>query len=180
MTDLDWLEREAERLAAFTFETHELLTKRAHALLTLLLAGAGAAGGAALSAAGQPERAAVLVGLGAVSVWWFALAAVLALRTLRTREVRAPAAMPATWLNLLKTDVARYVRECEIEGAAPVDGLRWAREKRLGRVEEAIVEVRQSCALLADHLDGAYLRAAATPVVAAAALALAHWLGWPA
>ncbi len=46
---LDYVEEQGRRNAAFSVETLELMNKRAHTLLTLLLAGAGATGTMALA-----------------------------------------------------------------------------------------------------------------------------------
>ena len=115
---LDYAEAQGRRNADFSLQTLELLSKRAHALLVLLLGGAGAAGGVALARLDMAGAALVVAGLGAVSLWWFALAAVLAFCALPTREVCAPAGVGWVLLEHARGPLADYAKQVAVEGGA--------------------------------------------------------------
>ncbi len=111
MEALDYIEQQGQRSAAFSLETVELMNKRAQALLTLLMGGAGATGSYALAHIGEPNSRWVVFCLGAVSVWWFFLAAYVTWRGLASRKIRAPAGWPQMLLDQLKGPLTRYVAE---------------------------------------------------------------------
>ena len=84
---IDFAEKRGEEAAKFSLATMDINRARAHTLLSLLLGGAGAGVVLALSQHSL-ERPLLTVLAFAVSLWWFGLAAWLAVRGLRTSPVR--------------------------------------------------------------------------------------------
>lgn len=178
---LDYAEAQGRRNADFSLQTLELLSKRAHALLVLLLGGAGAAGGVALARLDMAGAAMVVAGLGAVSLWWFALAAVLAFCALPTREVRAPAGVGWVLLEHARGPLADYAKQVAVEGGAEgvkgaTDALTLLRESELRVLQETGAQYRAASTAMARAIDGVYRTAALTPLLAGVALVLARWL----
>lgn len=172
---LDYVEDQGRRNAVFSLETLELMSKRAHTLLTLLLGGAGASGTVALAQLGPAGVRWVLWPLAAVSVWWFALAAWVAVKGLRTREVRAPAGAPGALLKHFEA-LRHYSRSAAMEGAQDMDALEELRRDELATLDETAKAYRQASSTVAAALDAAYVGAAATPLWAFGALVVARML----
>lgn len=172
---LDYVEEQGRRNAAFSVETLELMNKRAHTLLTLLLAGAGATGTMALAQLGPGGVRWVLWPLAAVSVWWFALAAWVAVKALRTREVRAPAGEPVALLKHFE-ELHHFTRSAALEQAQDLDALKELRQDELRTLDKTARGYRQASTSVAWALDKAYLGAAGTPLLALTALGLARLL----
>lgn len=178
---LDYVEAQGRRNAEFSLQTLEIIARRCHALLVLLLGGAGAAGGVALAHLAHPPGHVVAVGLGAVSAWWFALAAVLAFCALPTRQVRAPAGVGWVLLQHARGALGDYVRQVAVERAAAAgpdgegcDVLSGLRESELRVLEATAAQYRDASTAVARVLDVVYRAAALTPVLAGGAL-LAWW-----
>ncbi|HEY5582562.1 MAG TPA: hypothetical protein VIK56_15635 [Rhodoferax sp.] len=175
MEILDFAEAQGQRNAAFSLETLELMSKRAHALLSLLLGGAGAAGAYALGQIGKPGGAWSLGALGAVSLWWFVLAAWVALRALRTQEVRAPACDGQALVEHARA-LDDYIKQAKYEGESPADVLTLLREGELMTLQKTADDYRSASKSIAQALDRAYLWIAITPVGALWGLALVRYL----
>lgn len=181
MDVLDYAEAQGRRNADFSLQTLELLSRRAHALLVLLLGGAGAAGGVALARLDVAGAALVVAGLGVVSVWWFALAAMLAFGALPTRDVRAPAGVGWVLLQHARGPLADYAKQAAVERAAAglADGgdvLALLRESELRVLQETAAQYRDASTAVARVLDRVYRAAALTPLLVGVALALVRWL----
>lgn len=175
MEELAYLEEAGRRNAAFSLDTLDKLNQRANALLTLLLGGAGGAGAYAL---GQIDKAAglwVVAPLVALSLWWFVLAAWVAMRAVPTREVRAPAGSGYALLQYLQGPLAQYVKTEIAAGREPKDAFTLLREAELSTVHETAAIYRQASDGIATVLDRVYIGAAASPVFALAGL-LAVWM----
>ncbi len=175
MEPLDYIEAQAQKSAAFSLETLELMTKRAYALLTLFLAGAGTAGTFALNQLAKSEGRFVMWALGAVSLWWFCLAAWVALRALQSREVRPPANSGADLLSYLQGPLADYCKELEAEGQAQPSGLALLREGEIKVLAQTAKQYTAASTQIATALDAAYRGAICTPLVAFVGL-LPAWL----
>lgn len=172
---LDYVEEQGRRNAAFSLETLELMNKRAHTLLTLLLAGAGATGTMALAQLGPGGARWVLWPAAAVSMWWFALAAWVAVKALRTREVRAPAGEPGALLKHFE-ELHHFARSAALDRAQELDALEELRRDELHTLDATAHGYRQASTAVAGALDKAYLGAAVTPLLAVAALCMARLL----
>lgn len=100
MDTLDFVEKQADRLASFRLETMELLNKRAHTLATVLLGGAGAAAVYYLKTIGEGAASLVMARhLLSAAVWLFAVAAVVVWKCLRTGLSYPPGEEPAALLD---------------------------------------------------------------------------------
>lgn len=174
MEILDFAEKQGQRSAAFSLETLELMSKRATTLLTLLLGGAGATGAYALGQIGKPGSLWALCALGAVSLWWFSLAAWVTVCAMKTQVVSAPAGGGLALLEQAKK-YDDYIKQAKIEGESPADCLTLLREMELRILMKSQDGYRNASALTARALDVAYIGAAATPAFAVAGLAIA-WL----
>ena len=171
MDVLDFAEQQGQRSAAFSVATLDVNRQRANALLVLLLGGAGAMGGVAISQAaahGWPALAAACV-----AVWWFALAAWLAMRALRTQPVRSWAGDGLGLVEHAKL-LDAYVKQEVLNGSAVADVLTLLREMELRKAQKALDEYRAASTAAAVALDQAYKGAALTPM----ALALMLGLFW--
>lgn len=172
MDELTFIETQAQKAAQFNLDTLELMNKRAHALLAGLLAGAGATGSYALGQLGKADGVLLLYVLGAVSLWWFALAAWLTLSALQSKSVRAPAnsgkALLEYWLGPLQI----YFKEIQAEGGTPPSALTLLREGELKKLAETAAGYLKASTAIAGALDFAYRGAVCSP--------LAALLGWAA
>lgn len=173
MEILDFAEAQGQRAAAFSAATLEISRQRANALLVLLLGGAGAMGGVAISQAAAHGCAAIAA--ACVAAWWFALAAWLALRALRTQPVRSWAGDGWALLEHAKL-LDAYVKQAVLDGQTTADTLTLLREMELRKAQKALNEYRIASTAAAAALDQAYKGAALTPV----ALALMLGLVWGA
>jgi hypothetical protein len=154
---LYYVEAQAQKLSAFRLETMELLSKRAHTLVTLLLGGGGALAAFAISLLEKKVESWLYVGVFAAAAWLFMIAALATLKCLRTLEVVPPGFNPR---GLLASPL-------------PVDELRrWALESLDGRMQ-GWAQRNNSQAL---WLDRAYLAAAVTPLVAILFSVAVYWL----
>jgi hypothetical protein len=162
---LDYVEEQGRRNAAFSLETLELLNRRAHLLLTVLLGGATTAGGVALGQLGGSGNLPVLVGLGVVALWWFALAALLAFRALPTNEVRPPAGDGAALLQHARGSLADYCIAVQKEDGGAVDVLTKLREGEVRTLAETAASYRTASTATARVLDVVYRAAACTPLL---------------
>lgn len=175
MDVLDFVEEQGRRNAAFSLEGLELLSKRAHTMLALLMGGAGAAGGVALGHLGPTGNAQVLAGLGTVSLWWFCLAALLAFRALPTRTMRAPAGEGRVLLDHARAGLADYIKQARLEGEPVSDALALLREGELQVLQKTAGQYRDANKAMARVLDVVYRASAVTPLLVLAALALLRW-----
>lgn len=172
MEVLDFVETQAQRSAAFSIAGLEAMRARAHTVLSLLLAGAGASGTYAMGQIGKPGGIWILAGLGAASAWWFILAGRLAVGALRTVQVSGPASRGAD-LQAQAKRYDTYVKEVEAEGGPP--------EHTIDLLRAMEVRISQQCAeshsaastAAANALDRCYLHAAFTPLFVAAGLGIA-------
>jgi hypothetical protein len=166
MEALDYIEEQGKRGAEFSAATLELMTTRANALLTLLLAGAGGTGSYALSQLGEKGNFWALCTLGAVSLWWFALAAYVLLHAIRTRTVRAPATEPFKLLQHLRGPLTTYVAELKKEGQPEPVLLDLLREGEIETLEKTVLNYKRIGASIALALDSTYLAIVVTPAIA--------------
>lgn len=174
MTYLDYIEEQARRNVGFSLETLELLTKRSHTLLAMLLGGAGAVGSIALAQWAAGSSAWLLAPLAAVSLWWFLLAYLVLTRALATRVVKAPAGQPGRLLDYLQGPLTTYVQQKLAESGEMLDPLTLLREGEIRKQEEAGALAREASNGVADALELAYTLVACTPVVALLAVLGIH------
>lgn len=172
---IDFAEKQGQRAAAFSLEGMEIMNRRSGTLLAMLVAGAGAAGSYALGQIARPDGIWALCTLGAASVWWFALAALLAWRPLQSREVRAQARSGLALLEQAKK-YDDYIKQEALEGEAVSDTLTLLREMELRLQDDAIQDYRAASTAAALALDRVYRGAACTPVVVGLGLVLAKYL----
>lgn len=175
MDVLEFAEQQGKQAAAFSLDGVELMNKRAQTLLTMLIAGAGAAGAYALGQLSASGSLWVLCALGAVSLWWFVLAAWVAWRVLPSHEVIAPAHSAQ---DILAQAVAYddYIKQARSEGETPADCLTLLRQMEIRLQDKAIESYRALSVRTAVSLDRVYRAAACTPIWAALGLAVAGWL----
>lgn len=158
---IEFAEKRGEEAAKFSLATLDVGRARAHNLLNLLLGGAGAVVMLALSQGAT--RPWLVVVAGTLAVWWFGLAAWLAVRGLRTSPVR-------TWAGEGKRILRKgaewqaYAKEVLAEGGQPKDALLSLRERELELMAEASEEYRIASTQCAAALDRVYLLAALTPL----------------
>ena len=131
----------------------------------------------ALGQLGKPGAVQVLWALAALSLWWFGLAAWLALRAVPTREVRAPANDGLALLDHLQGPLANYVTTATAAGEVPRDAFTLLREGELRVLHDTADIYRSASSAIAMELDRVYLCVAASPVPPALALGLVHLLG---
>lgn len=167
MDVLDFAELQGQRSVAFALANLDLSRQRSHALLVLLLGGAGAMSGVAISQAAAGMW--VSVAAGSIALWWFALAAWLAMRALRTQVVRSWAGEGWPLVEHAKS-LDDYVKQAAIEGETVPDTLTLLREMELRKALSASAEYRVASTIAAAALDQAYKGAAFTPVVPALVL----------
>lgn len=172
MDELTFLEDQARRNAAFSLDNLDKLNQRVNALLALLLGGAGGAGAYALGQIGKPGSVWMLSALGALSIWWFILAAWVAMRAMRTREVRAPANDGLALLRHLRGPLMDYINQARQAGESPKDGLTLLREGELEVLHDTAAIYRAASDSIATVLDRVYVCAAASPVMPVVALGL--------
>ncbi|WP_092002930.1 hypothetical protein [Polaromonas sp. OV174] len=164
MDSLDYIEAQAGKNAAFRLETMELLNKRGHAMLALLLGGAGAAGAYALGRLGQPDALWSFSALVPVALWWFGLAAWVAVKICRTQELYPPTNEPQKLLEYMEGPLEVYRAELTAEGRQPESALVMLRRSELLSRQSRIDGYVKNNMTVAARLDRAYLCAAATPV----------------
>lgn len=167
MLEIDYLEDQARRNAAFSLDNMDRLTQRAQGMLTLLLGGAGGAGAYALGQIGRPDAVWAVASLGAVSLWWFALAAWVAVRLLVPHHVRPPAADGLSSLNYLRGPLAQWAQKA---GKTKDDQLLVMREQELQNLHNTAAEYRGVNGYMARHIRLINCCAAASPLPALLAL----------
>lgn len=171
---IDFAEKRGEEAAKFSLATMDVNRARAHMLLNLLLGGAGAV--VVLAAAQSAARPWFVVLAGSAGLWWFGLAAWLAVRALRTNSVR-------TWSGegqrILRkgAEWQRYAKAVLAEGGDFKEPLLSLREQELELMADATAEYRLASTQCAAALDRVYLLASLTPLVMLAAWALYYFLG---
>lgn len=167
---IDFAEKQGEAQVLFSLSTLEFNRQRCHALLVLLLGGAG---GALVLAAGVSTRPWVGMVACSAALWWFGIAAYLSVHGLRTSPIRS-------WA--LKGDVVMrkaqewqvYSQQVQAEGGAPVDAFVKLREQHLQVMAYAAAEYITASTQSAIALDRAYLLAALTPLPMGGAALLAY------
>jgi hypothetical protein len=165
MTELDYLEELSRRRTEYALDNLDRMKDRAYLLLTMLLGGAGGAGGFALGQIGSPYAVWVVAGLGALSVWWFVLAAVLAVAALKTRLVLPSERDGQTLLEHLRGPLADYVVAAKNNGESPRDAFTILRENDLKSARAAATSYRDASEAVGTILDWTYRFLAATPLV---------------
>jgi len=158
---IEFAEKRGEDAAKFSLSTLDVARVRAHNLLVLLLGGAGAMVG--LVIANSAMRPWVLLLGGVAAVWWFGLAAWLAVRGLRTSPARTWAGIGARILRKGE-EWQKFEAESIAEGGQPKAALLALREQELSLMADAADEYRAASTQCAAALDSAYLLAALTPV----------------
>lgn len=155
MDKMNYIEAQAQAWANFSLETMELLNKRAHTVVTLMLGGGGALMAYVFTLL-ERKTALWLVVLAAVAaLWLMAWATVGVFRCVRTLSMVPPGNMPGPLLiSQQSLEDMRRERLVELGGRVQAWGQR---------------NVRQ-----AEWLDRIYFAAAATPVAAGAAA----WATW--
>lgn len=169
---IEFAEKQGETAVRFSLSTLELNRARCHTLLALLLGGAGAMAGLGIQAAAKSWMPWLAL---CVSVWWFVLAAYLALRGLRTSPVWSWTSEGVTVLKKAQEWQA-YAREVAQEGGTPPDAFVKLREQQLGVQQSAAEQYRLASTQSARALDLTYLLAACTPLaLLAGALLYRFW-----
>lgn len=158
---LEFAEAQGQEAVKFSLATLEQARTRCHQFLVLLLGGAGALAGVGLAQWGQYRW----VGAAAlfVALWWFAVAAWVALRGLRTSPVTAWAHQGVTVLEMHDQWQA-YSAELVQEGKPGVDVMNEVRKSTLRSMRSSADEYRTASTYAAAALDQAYVATALTPV----------------
>lgn len=146
---LDFIEAAAKGNAAFHLACAEALAKESNTLLTIVLTGAGASFGYAISLAEKNAPQWLLCGLGTVSIYLFAVAALTTWKCLWVGDIHPPENEPK---NLIHDDF-------------DVDAVRRA---ELNNKQECINRNKDRNTKTGLWLNRCRLFAAATPVVFAA------------
>lgn len=170
MDELTYLEDQARRYAAFSLDSMDRLGARATTMLTLTLGGAGSAGAYALGQIGKPDAVWVLAALGALSLWWFGLAAIIALGAMPARTVRPPANDAHALLRHLRGPLADYAAQTSQASGQAIDALTQLREGELANLSATAADYRAQNAKVARVMDWVYRCAAASPAPALLAL----------
>lgn len=165
---IEFAERQGEEAAKFSLATLDFNRARCHTLLVLLLGGAGGAIGVAVAAGAGSLMAVAAV---AASLWWFGLAAYLAVRGLRTSPVRSWTSEGPSVLRKAQ-EWRAYAAQVAEGGGEPLDALLSLREQQLRVQQAAAEEYRAASTQSAKALDQAYLLAALTPLPIAAVVLL--------
>lgn len=170
---IEFAEKQGEEAVKFSLSTLELNRARCHTLLALLLGGAGAMAGLGIHAGAKPWVPWLAL---SVSVWWFALAAYLALRGLRTSPVWS---WTSEGVSVLKKaqEWQAYTAEVAQEGSVPPDAFAKLREQQLGVQQAAAEQYRLASTQSARALDHTYLLSAFTPLSLLAGALLYRFLG---
>lgn len=176
MESIDYIEAQASKNAAFRLETMELLNKRGHAMLVLLLGGAGAAGAYALGRLGQPGGVWSFCALAPIALWWFGLAAWGAVKVCSTQEIYPPTNEPRKLLDYLEGPLEVYRAELTSEGQQPEAALVLLRRHELLSLQKRIDGYVQNNSTVAARLDRVYLCAAGTPILSLVGVLIARWL----
>ncbi len=171
---LDYAEAQGAEAAKFSLATLEQARIRCHQFMVLLLGGAGALSGVGL--AQWPHYRWMGTLALAAALWWFATAAWVAVRGLRSSPVRSWSHQGATVLDLHEKWIA-YSAELVQEGKPAVDALSELRQSALRQQQKSAEEYRDASTYAARALDQAHVAIALTPVVATALAALAIYLG---
>jgi hypothetical protein len=124
----------------------------------------------ALAQWGKPGGAWLVWAVGSLSLWWFGLAAWLALRAVSPREVRAPANSGYILLQQLRGPMADYAKtQSKPEDSASL-ALTLLREAELENLHETASKYRAASKAIAGELDLIYRCAAASPLCILVAL----------
>lgn len=102
-----WVEDQALLVSAFQERVIDALEKQAASLLNLLLAGAGGALAYAVNLAEKHAAAWQSVGVAAVSVWLFFVAALVLWRAMWSREIYPPANDPGNLVLVSEMDLTK-------------------------------------------------------------------------
>lgn len=158
---IEFAEKQGEEAAKFSLATLEQARARCHQLLVLLLGGAGALAGVGLAQVAQNRWMAVAA--LAVALWWFAAAAWVVLRGLRSSPVRSWSQQGTTILEL-HAKWQRYATELVQEGKPAIDVMTEVRTSALRNMRDSADEYRTASTYAAHALDQAYAVTAFTPL----------------
>jgi hypothetical protein len=167
MDEIDVAEFNTREAARFSLDGLNIARNRAHALLLVMLAGGGGLGAVGLGQWASYPLIAIAALAG--SAWWFAGAALLARKALASMPVRSWA-MPGLVEKF--SEWKTYAAEAALEGTQ-VNALAELRKGALRSAERAADEYREASTTAYMAIDSAYRNLAATPLVAAAAMAAA-------
>jgi hypothetical protein len=157
---LDYAESKADNTLDYLRGSYDDLHERTHKTVTALVGGAGAVGSYALSKIGNPADRVLWSTLAALSVTWFVIAVVVALKGARTREL-SPGNGPE--------NITRYFHERLLSHPLELTDREYralvtTREAELVRQQIRIKEYINGCTARARTLDGAYAAIALSPV----------------
>lgn len=161
MDVLDLAEAQGQEAARFSLATLEMARTRCHQFLVLLLGGAGALAGVGLTQWAQSHW--VAVAALAVALWWFGVAAWVALRGLRSSPVRSWSHQGTSILELHRQWEA-YNAELAQEGKPGVNVMSEVRQSALRSMRNTADEYRTASTYAARALDQAYVTTALTPM----------------
>lgn len=166
MDVIDLAEQHSSAAAAFSYEGLKEARQRAAALLVVLLGGGGGLGGLGIAqwSASKPMALAAL----AASVYWFCIAAYLALLALRSKQIRSWHTVGLVE-KLPKWEA--YAAELRQEGT-PSSGINELRKSAVRNMETAAAEYQEASTPSFKAIDHCFVLMAATPVVALAAVVL--------
>lgn len=171
---IEFAEKQGEEAAKFSLATLEQARARCHQLLVLLLGGAGALAGVGLAQLAQNRW--VAAAALAVALWWFGVAAWVALRGLRSSPVTAWAHEGVTVLDMHEKWQA-YNGELAQEGKPAIDVLTEVRRASLRDMQVSAEQYRTASTYAARSLDQAYVVTALTPVPLFLVALLAAYFG---
>jgi hypothetical protein len=130
MEKLDFIEAEAKANVAFHLACADALEKQANIFLTVLLAGAGASFGYLINLTEKAAPKWLLWGLGAASLYLFAMAALTTWKCLRARAIYPPANEPQ---NLIHDDFdTDTIRRIELKNRQKCIDLNRIRNDQIG------------------------------------------------
>lgn len=154
-----WVEENARAVSAFQERVIDALERQASAFLNVLLAGAGGSLAYAVNLVEKQAAAWQQAGMAGVSLWLFAIAALVLWRAMWSRPVWPPANDPGNLTSAYEMDLTS------------------ARVRQLKNQQAAITANRERNEEVGRWLNCCRLLVAATPVIFAAASGLTAWAG---
>ena len=171
---IEFAEQQGQEAAKFSLATLDGARLRCHQFLVLLLGGAGALSGVGL--AQLPQNLWVALAALAAALWWFSVAAWVAVRGLRSSPVSAWAHEGTTVLAM-QSKWDAYNAALAQEGKPSIDVLTEVRRSTLRSMQASAEQYRTASTYAARALDQAYVATAFTPAPLLLAALLANYFG---
>jgi hypothetical protein len=172
MDALEYAENVAGKTLNQLREAYDSQHERAYKLATLVVSGAGAAGVYALGKVGAADAGWVVWPLAALSCWWFATFGVILLCGAASKKLLAGATSDAIRVRLAKHSAGRPQPLTAESAEAALWLTRW---DELAAIDKEINQYSTAASQRARALDRAVWCLVASPLIAAAAYAVAAW-----